>query len=275
MGSKRTAEMSVMPLTLAPLFSSSKGNSTYIASDRTCILIDAGVGKKQLTDELKHAGADAKELSGIVVTHEHGDHIKSVGSLSRAYNLPVYANEETWKAMEKRVGSIASRNIRIISPTDDFYIGDLCVQPIRTSHDAACSCAYSVTQGGSRVSIITDLGYMPNAALEAAAQSRIVLLESNYDPQMLADGPYAERLKKRIASNRGHLSNADAAKAAEALFYRGVRGILLSHISPENNMYSAALGTVSEYLREVGIEPGRHIALNVAQRTGLTGVFRV
>lgn len=264
-----------MPLTLAPLFSSSKGNSTYIASDRTCILVDAGVGKKQLVDELRNAGADAGHLGGILVTHEHGDHIKSIGPMSRAYNIPVYATEGTWQAMEKRVGDIAQRNIRVINAQDDFYIGDMCIQPFRTSHDAACSCGYSVTQGGSRVSIVTDLGYMSRDALDAAAGSRIVLLESNYDPEMLAGGSYSEWLKKRIASPHGHLSNNDAARAAEALFHRGVRGILLAHISQENNLYSLALSTTTDYLKEAGIEPGRHMALSVALRTGLTGVYNV
>ena len=260
---------------MAPLASSSKGNSTFIASDTTCILVDAGITKKRLVGELESAGGSPGEIRGILVTHEHSDHIRAVGTFSRAFDVPVYANEATWAAMEKRVGDIAERNVRLISPTEDFYIGDLCIQPFRTSHDAACSCGYSVTNGGVRVSIVTDLGYVTNDVLDAAADSRIVLLESNYDPQMLRDGRYTESLKRRIASRTGHLSNNDAAQAAEALFRRGVRGILLGHLSEENNLYTVAETAVRDHLAACGIVPGRHIALGVAERGRLTGVFRV
>lgn len=264
-----------MGLTLAPLFSSSKGNSTYVASDTSQILIDAGVNKDQLVGELEQAGGRARELSGIIVTHEHSDHIRSIGTMSRAFDVPIYANELTWQAMEKKVGDIAQKNVRVISPSEDFYVGDLCIQPFRTSHDAACSCGYSVTCGRSKISVVTDLGYMTSSILDAVARSRIVLLESNYDPEMLAAGKYPEFLKRRIASNKGHLSNCDAARAAEQLFARGVRGILLAHLSENNNMYQLALRETGAYLQAAGIAPGRSIALDVAQRKGLTGIFHV
>lgn len=264
-----------MPLTLAPLFSSSKGNSTLICSASAQILVDAGAAKGRMVEEITQAGGRPKELAGILVTHEHSDHIRSVGALSRMYDIPVYANELTWEAMAKRIGPVSKKNTRVIGTEDDFYIRDLCIQPFRTSHDAACSCGYSVTCGGTRVSVVTDLGYMASNVLDAAAGSRIVLLESNYDPQMLMEGKYPEYLKRRIASNKGHLSNVAAARAAEALFHRGVRGILLAHLSENNNLYSLALEASREYLTAAGIVPGRHIALDVAQRSGLTGVFHV
>lgn len=264
-----------MPLTLAPLFSSSKGNSTYVASGQAQILIDAGVHQDRLIEEMAQAGGRPKELSGILVTHEHSDHIRSVGVISRMYDVPVYANDATWQAMDKKIGQIAPKNMRVISPSEDFYVGDLCIQPIPTSHDAACSCGYSVTCGQSKISVVTDLGYMTADILDAAARSRIILLESNYDPEMLQNGKYPAFLKRRIASGKGHLSNFDAAKAAEQLYIRGVRGILLAHLSENNNMYQLALSTTSDYLKSLGIERGRHIALDVAQRSGLTGVFRV
>lgn len=264
-----------MSLTLAPLFSSSKGNSTYVASGGAQILIDAGVHHSRILGEMEQAGGRPGELSGILVTHEHSDHIRSVGTLSRMYDVPVYANDATWQAMDKKIGQIAPKNVRVISPLEDFYVGDLCIQPIPTSHDAACSCGYSVTCGQSKISVVTDLGHMTADILDAAARSRIVLLESNYDPEMLQNGKYPAFLKRRIASRKGHLSNPDAAKAAEQLYLRGVRGILLAHLSENNNMYQLALAATGGYLREAGIVPGRNIALDVAQRTGLTGVFRV
>lgn len=264
-----------MAITLAPLFSSSKGNCTYVASESAQILIDAGVNRGPLEQEIVRAGGVPRELSGILVTHEHSDHIQSVGVLSRAYDVPVYATEGTWEAMEKRIGNVAARNVRTIHEDDDFYIGNLCVQPFRTSHDAACSCGYSVTSGGSKISVVTDLGYMTRDILDAAAGSRIVLLESNYDPEMLENGPYPPFLKRRIASSKGHLSNEDAAHAAQELHARGVRGILLAHLSENNNKYSIALRETEQFLQSEGIVPGKNIAVDVARRRGLTGVFHV
>lgn len=261
-----------MDLTLAPLFSGSQGNSIYVASGRTRVLVDAGRSVRQIEAELQKAGGQPGALSGILVTHEHIDHVRSIGGLSRKYDVPVYANEGTWTAMERRIGKISLKNIRVIG-NEDFYIQDLCVQPFRTSHDAACSCGYTLGRGPLQVTVMTDLGCVTKEILDLAGGSRIVLLESNYDEEMLANGPYSARLKRRIASNRGHLSNPDAGRAAVALAARGVRGILLSHLSENNNTYGRALQTVNECLRERGIVRGRHIALDVARRDGLTGVF--
>lgn len=263
-----------MGLTLAPLFSGSNGNCTYIASDKAQILIDAGGTLLSVRQESTKAGISLNNLQGILITHEHSDHIKAAGPVSRKYDVPIYANELTWRAMQGKIGDIASHNVRIIG-SEDFYIQDLCVQPFPTSHDAACSCGYTVTCKGSKVALMTDLGRVTADILEIVRDSRIVLLESNYDPDMLLDGTYPLYLKRRIASSRGHLSNPDAAKAAEQLVRRGVKGILLAHLSENNNKPALALATTRDYLASVGIVVGKHVALDVAKRGELTGVFHV
>lgn len=263
-----------MALTIAPLFSSSKGNCTYIASDNAQILVDCGKPVRNVLGQLRRTGEPLHGLAGVLVTHEHSDHIQSVGAISRQMDVPVYANEQTWEAMEAKIGPVAPRNVRVIGE-DDFYIRDLCVQPFRTSHDAACPCGYTVTCGGKRVAVMTDLGRVTQDILDKVRNSRIVLLESNYDPEMLRNGPYPIFLQRRIASTKGHLSNPDAAAAAAQLVERGVKGILLGHLSENNNRSVLALQTSRDHLNSLGIVPGKHVALGVARRGGLTGVFHV
>lgn len=261
-----------MELGIAPLFSSSKGNSTLVWNDDTNILIDAGMPLSGIAQQMRDAGKDPAQLDGILITHEHGDHIRGAGAVSRRYDIPVYANEATWEAMDRTLGDVAGRNRRVIS-TDDFYIGNLCVQGFHTSHDAACSMGYTVSCGNKKVALMTDLGKVTKDILEIAGGSSIVILEANYDPQLLLYGPYPEFLKRRIASTKGHLSNEDSGEVAAQLVERGCKGFILGHLSETNNRYRRALDTVKEHFAQAGIELGRHAALTAARREGLTGVF--
>lgn len=261
-----------MELGIAPLFSSSKGNSTLIWSENAQILIDAGKPLSNIEEQVRAAGRSLRDLDGIVITHEHSDHVKGAGTISRACDVPVYANEKTWAAMGRALGTVAPHNIRIID-TSDFYIKDLNVQGFRTSHDAACSMGYTVGCGTKKVALMTDLGKVTGEILETVANSSIVILEANYDPQLLLYGPYPEFLKRRIASTKGHLSNEASGEIAAKLVERGCRGFILGHLSETNNRYRKALETVREYFESVGIVIGRHAALTAARRDGLTGVF--
>lgn len=261
-----------MELGIAPLFSSSKGNSTLVWNDSTQVLIDAGMPLSNIREQMRRAERDIRQLNGILITHEHTDHIKGAGVISRQCDVPIYANEPTWEAMESSLGEVAARNRRIIGP-DDFYIGDLCVQGFCTSHDAACSMGYTITAGGKKVALMTDLGKVTGDILEAVGGANIVLLEANYDPQLLLYGPYPEFLKRRIASKKGHLSNEDSGEVAAKLVERGCKGFILGHLSETNNRYRRALDTVKNYFAQVGIELGKDAALTAAKRDGLTGVF--
>lgn len=263
-----------MDLSISPLFSGSKGNSIYIAGGKTGILIDAGYSCAKIGEELKKADGELSKIKGILITHEHSDHIAGAGAISRKFDVPIYANSLTWSAMEKRLGKIAQKNIRVIDEAV-FYIDDLCIEPYATSHDAACPFGYAVSCGIKKIAVMTDLGKVTNKVLKAAAGASIVLLESNHDIEMLKSGPYPYSLKERILSSRGHLSNDAAAKTALKLAKANVKGILLGHLSETNNFYELAITTVNAYLKENGIYPGKHIGIGLAKREGLTGVYKV
>ncbi len=262
-----------MRLAVAPLFSGSSGNATYIGTQKTGILIDAGLAGSSIVNALQSIGKSPADISGILVTHEHIDHIKGVGVLSRKYDIPVYANAATWEAMDK-IGDIALKNARVIDK-DDFFVGDITVTPIPLSHDAADPTGYAVSAYGKCVSVMTDSGKVSRAMLDAAGASSIVLLESNHDVDMLKCGRYPYHLKARILSGHGHLSNADCALAAGELVKRGVKGVILSHLSRDNNLPELAMATVSDGLKEMGILPGRDVSLKVAERSCVTGYFKL
>lgn len=261
-----------MKLTIAPLFSGSKGNCIWIGDGRTSVLIDAGKSCIKIAGEMKKIGESLSSISGILITHEHSDHISGIGTISRKYNIPVYANEDTWEQIAQKCGEIKTPNIRIIDK-DDFYIDSLGIQPFELSHDAAHPFGYSVSSGKSKVSVITDTGIVTNKILKFAYGSDIVLLEANHDIYMLESGPYPYPLKQRILSPHGHLSNEMAAQAALKLAASGVRGILLGHLSETNNEYDLAYNTVEQYLNQNGAVPGKQIALKTALREGLTGKY--
>ena len=257
---------------ISPLFSGSSGNSTYISSDRCSILVDAGVTGKQMEDAMRKIGKELSAVSAILITHEHTDHIKGVGVLSRRYGIPVYANALTWEAMEGKLGGIPSGSIRVIDD-DEFYVSDVCVKPIPLHHDAVCPRGYSLYCGNKKFSIVTDTGHITKQMMEQLGGSDFAILESNHDVEMLRCGRYPYYLKRRILSGNGHLSNDAAAETAIELVKLGVRGILLGHLSKENNFPSLAQKTVSDALTAAGIEIGRDVALATANRCAPTGLY--
>ena len=261
-----------MSLSVAPLFSSSSGNCTYIATERSEILVDAGMAGKYIESALKQIGKRAGDIGGILVTHEHTDHIRGVGVLSRRYGIPVYANAGTWAAMEAKLGEIPQALIRVVDG-EEFFVGDICVHPIPISHDAAAPVGYALMGGGRKVSVLTDTGHITKAMRDASQGSAIVLLESNHDVDMLNCGRYPFRLKTRIHSGTGHLSNEDAGRAAAELARRGVRGILLGHLSRENNFEELAYKTVLDALAMENIAVGRDMALATTKKDAVTGYY--
>lgn len=261
-----------MALRIAPLFSGSSGNCILIQSDRVSVLVDAGVSCARIERELRRIGKDPSQLSGILITHEHSDHISGVDVLMRKYDLPVYANEATMCELERKLKEPVLKNMRVID-AGDFYIEDLNVTPFHISHDAADPFGYAFSSGGKKVSVMTDLGRVTKSVLAAVKGSNIVLLESNHDVDMLYSGSYPYYLKRRILSATGHLSNDDAAKAAFELVKMGVRGLLLGHLSKNNNQESLAMLTVCNYLAQNGVIKGKHVAVEVTHRDGCCGVY--
>jgi len=261
-----------MALKIAPLFSGSSGNCIFVKTDETSILIDAGVSCKSITEELASIGEDIRDVSAVLVTHEHIDHIKGIDVLMRKYDIPVYANEKTLCAIESKLKDPSLKHMRIIDE-NDFYIDDLCIQPFSISHDAADPFGYSVFGENKKVTVMTDLGKVTQSVLDAAKGSSIVLLESNHDVDMLGAGKYPYHLKRRILSAKGHLSNETAAKTALELVKNGTRGIVLGHLSINNNVESLAYATVAGYLQQCGVTIGKHVGLIMAKRHCATGIF--
>ena len=237
-----------MELRFSPLFSGSSGNAIYVGCDDANLLVDAGMSGTRVIQELMIVGVDPRRLDAILVTHEHADHIKGIGILSRKFDLPVFATEGTWQGMYSKIGPIAEKNRVIIEPEQDFFVGSIDVTPFSTPHDAAQPVGFTFEAFGAKLAIATDLGCIRDGWFNHVLGSDAVLLESNYDPDMLEAGRYPYELKKRIKSRHGHLSNDDAGHAAAELVRNGTHQIILSHLSKENNFPELAMRTCELYL---------------------------
>lgn len=265
-----------MLFTFCPLYSGSSGNALFVGAGNTRILIDAGLSGRTIEEALKKVCVLPETLDGIVVTHEHSDHIKGVGILSRKYHLPVFANERTWNAMARFVGAVAPQNVRIFDTEGDFYIGDLALRPFSIPHDAADPVGYRVYYGGRSLSTATDMGYFKKSVCQQIAGSDLVLLESNHDPDMLMQNPhYSMALKQRILSNHGHLSNQTCAQALCALYETGVHNVLLGHLSGENNTPELAMDTAVRGVSGQGIVPNQDIRIDMAWRDHVGSVYTI
>ena len=245
---------------LRSLISGSSGNSSLISYKGTNILVDCGMSGKRLEQLLSEIGMSGADLSAIMVTHEHIDHISGVGVVSRRYGLPVYATEQTHAAM--KVGRIDEDNVRIIEPDRPFDIKDICVDAFSIPHDAAAPVGYRFFCGNKKLSVANEL-------FDSISGSESVILEANHDVNMLINGSYPEQLKSRILSNVGHMSNELSAKTALALARRGTKRIMLAHLSDENNTPTLAYDTVKASLEGDGAERG-DLELLVAKRYEVT-----
>ncbi len=233
-----------MELNLCPLRSSSKGNSTIIFNKSTRILVDCGISGKALEQCLGGADVSPSSIDAILVTHEHSDHIKGVGIISRKFNIPVFANRRTWAAMQSSIGKISADNIHIFETGSEFYINSIRVLTYALSHDAADPVGYAFAYNGEKVAIATDTGVVTDGVLTALKGSHTVLIEANYDLNMLEIGSYPYELKCRIKGSCGHLANCDCASLAKSLAECGTKRIILGHLSEENNYPPIAFQTV-------------------------------
>lgn len=263
-----------MDMIFCPLFSGSSGNALFVQYGSTRLLIDAGKPGKTVATALELIGVEPDSLDGVLITHEHSDHISGAGVLARRYHVPVYATEDTWLAMDRKVGEIPAGLRRTFSKETDFYLGDIGVVPFAIPHDAADPVGYRLWGGASSISTATDLGYFSKGVRNAVAGSSLVLLESNHDPDMLMRNPhYSSYLKKRILSNHGHLSNESCAQAILQLMETGVHNIILGHLSGENNTPELALSVAESRVEEAGVHLGRDVSIDLAWRDRVGGVY--
>ena len=249
------------------LYSGSSGNSIFMASDNAKVLIDAGLAGKKIDDALKHIGEESSSIDGIFITHEHIDHIKGVGVLSRKYDIPIYANDNTWAVMEKNIGKIKEHNIRIMNRRSSITINDLEIRSFNIPHDAIAPVGYTVSSAGKNASVVTDFGVFTEEIRDNIIDSDIILLESNHDVNMLRMGPYPYKLKLRVLGENGHLSNEDCGSAIVSLLKNDKKKqIVLGHLSGTNNHPDLAYQTVVDVLSANGIRPGDDVILQLASR---------
>lgn len=248
------------------LASGSSGNAVYIAADDTKLLIDAGLSGRAVVSRLEAIGVTGEDLDAILVTHEHVDHIKGVGVLSRRFDLPVYATEATWEAMSGGIGKLREENRRYLKAGAGLDIGSQKVEVFSTSHDAADSVGFTFSGRRHKVGLATDTGCLNNHIRERLADSDLLVFEANHDLQMLKNGSYPWPLKQRILSDRGHLSNAAAGHCLAALVSGQTKAVVLAHLSRENNCPDLAFSTVASILAEHGLSPGDDLTLEIAPR---------
>ncbi len=254
-------------MVFCPLYSGSSGNCAYVSDGKTGILIDAGLSGKQIVDALAQIRVLPEALSGIVITHEHSDHVKAAGILSRRFHLPIYANEGTWRGMSRQLGAVAPHLVRTFETGRDFYIDSLAVHPFAIPHDANEPVGFRVYAGARSVATATDMGYVRKDVLEELHGADMVLFESNHDPQMLLRNPhYTSALKQRILGRQGHLSNEACGRGICELAERDVRHVILGHLSGENNTPELAMDTSLDILTREGITPNQDVCLYMAWR---------
>ena len=236
---------------LIPLFSSSKGNSIFIGEKNNGILIDAGVSCKRLTGALEIHGIQPDCISAIFVTHEHSDHINGLKVFTKKYHTPVFAQNLNLEFLAEKDYVDPSSTLYEIGQASVEY-RDFRVRAFETSHDTRQSCGYRVeTPDGKVCCVCTDLGYISKVVHDNLVGSDLVLLEANYDREMLKNGPYPYMLKQRINSDKGHLCNVDSAKEIHELVKSGTTHIILGHLSQENNTPNIAGNTVVRTLDDM------------------------
>lgn len=253
-------------LKFCSLYSGSSGNCLFACAKQTKILIDAGLSGKKIIDALGSIGEDPGELSGILISHEHVDHIRGAGILSRKLDIPIYANALTWNSMHNLIGDISDHNIKYFNTNTDLIVGDFLVHPFAIPHDAAEPVGFNIYGEDRKISIATDIGHMTEAIVGRLESSDLILLESNHDVNMLMSGAYPYYLKKRIAGDYGHLSNENATKVISRLISMGTKKFILGHLSNENNYPDLAYITVKNVLDNMKMVIGEDIELDIARR---------
>ena len=226
--------------------SGSSGNCIYVGSDNSHLLIDAGISGKRIEQGLNEIGIKGTELDGILITHEHSDHIKGLGVLARKFGIPIYGTAGTLEEIENNasLGTFDKELLTPVLPDVEFTAGDLVIQPFRVDHDAADPVAYRVKSGGKSIAVATDMGHFDQYIINHLQNLDAVLLESNHDVRMLETGPYPYYLKRRILGDHGHLSNENAGRLLCQILHDGLKHIFLGHLSKENNYEELAYETV-------------------------------
>lgn len=235
-----------MGITLSVLASGSRGNSIYLETARVRLLIDVGLSGRETERRLATVGASPRDLDGILLTHEHLDHVRGVGSLARKFKLPVYLNQLTHAHLPKQVGKLGEKEEFVAGKS--FSIKDTTIHPFTLSHDAADPVGFALVNGSVKVGICTDLGAATTLVHRHLEYCSILVVEANHDVEMLKDGPYPWPVKQRIKSRFGHLSNEQSVEVITQVFSDDLQEIIFAHLSETNNSSEMVLKTFTSML---------------------------
>lgn len=264
-------EVTYMELGLQTLASSSSGNCYLVKSEKTNIILDVGIGIKKLNEKLAEVRLGPEEINGVLLTHEHIDHVRSLGALTRkASDVTVYATKGTIGALTEKTPDLAGTEFMPVTGGQPFMVGDIRVVPFNVSHDTAEPVAYAFEKGGRKAAVVTDTGFVSDEIFENIKDADLLVLEANHERNILLYGRYPYPVKHRILSDLGHLSNEAAAEClARMLAEMGgskIPRVLLAHLSKENNTPQQAMITVRNVLEEAGFYVGKDLELEVADR---------
>lgn len=261
---------------LCSIASGSSGNCIYVGTDTTHLLVDVGISGKRTEAGLNELGLTMRDMDGILITHEHADHVAGLGVLARRYGTPIYATEGTIRAIcaTRSVGAIPQELFCPVRADEKVIIKDVVCNPMRISHDAAEPVAYRLSHGRKHIGIVTDLGTYNEYTIESLRGMDALLLEANHDIHMLQVGPYPYPLKQRILGDRGHLSNERAGQLLSSLLHDKLQAVMLGHLSKENNIPELAYEAVRV---EVTMDQGKNLdfPMYVASRSEVSPVIHI
>ncbi len=230
-------------LNICVLASGSKGNSIFISNSQTAILIDAGLSAIEIERRLISRNLHPEMLNAIIVSHEHSDHIRGVGILSRRYNLPIYITKPTVMVASKRLGKL--QMVNYFECGCEFQLGSLKIHPFSLSHDAKDTAGFTIQDGHHKIGVATDLGIATSVVKQHLRNANILVIEANHDPEMLINGPYPWPLKQRVKGRMGHLSNEATMHLLEELMHDNLKHVVLAHLSETNNTPKKARDMIS------------------------------
>ena len=264
-----------MKVSFLSLASGSSGNCYYIGTSEYGILIDAGISVRLIKKILKEKEIDFNKIVAVLVTHDHGDHIKAVGCLGEKYNLPIYSTERVHDGIDRSrfVEETLFQSRRIIEKEVPFMIRDFRIEAFEVPHDSSENVGYMIQFGDQRLTIATDVGYITEKVACYLCMANHVVLESNYDEEMLKFGSYPDFLKERVASKTGHLSNKDVSDFLAINYSVRWKNIWLCHLSRENNHPELVYKTVDFRLHQEGIRTGKDLDLIILKRMTPSEVF--
>ena len=263
---------------LCSIASGSSGNCIYVGSEATHLLVDVGISGKRTESGLHELGLTGRDIDGVLITHEHSDHISGLGVLARKYEIPIYATAGTIEAMryDKSLGNLEEGLFREVQEDKKLTIKDLTVNPMHISHDAAQPVGYRISYGNKKVAVCTDLGVYNDYTVECLKGMDALLLEANHDVNMLQVGPYPYYLKQRILGDRGHLSNENSGRLLCRILHDNLKTVLLGHLSKENNLPELAYESVRMEIN-LGENPYKagDFDIRVAKRSEVTPVVEI